>query len=86
MRNIKNLEAKRKIDEAAQCCTRALDLAKGFLKTELIEKLGYLKHAQGCDGESLYINAFKNRSEEELLEKMRHLSEELGLWKDVKEE
>jgi uncharacterized Zn finger protein len=34
----------------------------------------------------LYIKAFKNRSEEELLEKIRNLSEELGSWKDVKDE
>ena len=88
LRYIENLEAKGKIGEAAQCCTRALDFADGFMKTELIEKLGDLKHTQGSDGESLslYIKAFKNRSEEELLEKIRNLSEELGSWKDVKDE
>jgi len=37
------------------------------MKTELIEKLGDLKHAQRSDEESLslYIKAFKDRSEVE---------------------
>lgn len=88
LRYIKNLEAEGKIDQAAQCYTRALDFARGFMKTELIEKLGDLKHAQRSDHESLslYINAFKDRSEVELLGKIKHLSEELGSWKDVKDE
>ena len=70
-----------------QRCTRALDFAKGFLKTDLIEKLGDLRYAQGDDGKSLslYIKSFKGGPEEKLLEKIRHLSNKLGLWKDVKE-
>jgi hypothetical protein len=88
LRFIENLEAKGKIDEAAQCCIKALDFVRGFMKRELIEKLGDVKHAQRSDRESLslYIKAFKNRSEEELLRKIKHLSEELGSWKDVKDE
>ena len=64
------------------------DFAKGFLKTDLIEKIGDLKYRQGYDDESLslYIKSFKDRPEEELLEKITRLSNELGLWKDVKEE
>ena len=88
LRYIENLEAEGTIHEAAQCCTRALGFASGFMKTELIEKLGDLKHAQRSDRESLslYINAFKDRSEVELLGKIKHLSEELGSWKDIKDE
>lgn len=88
LRYIRNLEADGKIHEAAECCTKALEFATWFMKTELIEKLGDLKHAQRSDGESLslYINAFKDRSEVELLGKIKHLSEELGSWEDVKDE
>jgi uncharacterized Zn finger protein len=87
-RYIENLESKGKIDEAIQCCTRALDFAEGFLKTELIEKLGDLRHTCGDNDESLflYIQAFKDSLEEELLEKITRLSNKLDLWKDVKEE
>jgi uncharacterized Zn finger protein len=87
LRYIEYLETKRQINEAAQCCTRALYFAKGFLKTDLIEKLGDLKYAQGSYGESLslYIEAFEDRREEKLLKKIRHLSEELGLWKNVRD-
>jgi uncharacterized Zn finger protein len=87
LRYIKNLEAEGKIHDAAECCTRA-QFARGFMKTELVEKLGDLKHAQKSDDESLslYINAFKDRSELELLGKIKHLSEELSSWKDVKDE
>ena len=87
-RYIENLESKGKIDEAIQCCTRALDFAEGFLKTELIEKLGDLRHTCGDNDESLflYIQAFKDSPEEELLEKITRLSNKLDLWKDVKEE
>lgn len=69
MKYIENLEAEGNIHEASQCCTRALEFASGFMKTELIEKLGDLKHAQRSDRESLslYINAFKDRSEREYL-------------------
>ena len=86
-RYIERLESKGKIDEATRCCIRALDFAKGLLKTELIEKLGDLRYTQG-DYEkslSLYIKSFKGAPEEELLEKITHLSNKLGLWKDVKE-
>ena len=87
-RYIENLESKGKINEAIQCCTRALDFAEGFLKTELIEKLGDIRRACGDNDESLslYIQAFKDSPEEELLEKVTRLSNKLGLWKDVKEE
>src|SRR5215831_1404656 len=63
-------------------------VAKGFLKTDLIEKMGDLRHACGDKYESLslYIKSFKDRPEEELLEKITRLSNELGLWKDVKKE
>jgi hypothetical protein len=63
-------------------------IAKGFLKTDLIEKMGDLRHACGDNNESLslYIKSFKDRPEEELLEKITRLSNELGLWKDVKKE
>jgi hypothetical protein len=48
--------------------------------------MGDLRHACGDNYESLslYIKSFKDRPEEELLEKITHLSNELGLWKDVK--
>ena len=87
-RYIGYLESKGQIDEAIQCCTRALDFAKGFLKTDLIEKMGDLRYACGDNNESLplYIKSFKDTPEEELLEKITHLSNELGLWKDVKKE
>ncbi|HYA82866.1 MAG TPA: hypothetical protein VEH06_05370 [Candidatus Bathyarchaeia archaeon] len=87
-RYIEYLESKGQIDEAIQCCTRALDFAKGFLKIDLIEKMGDLRHACGDNNESLslYIKSFKGRPEEELLEKITHLSNELGLWKNVKKE
>ena len=87
-RYIEYLESKGQIDGAIQCCTRALDFAKGFLKTDLIEKMGDLRHACGDNNESLslYIKSFKDRPEEELLEKITHLSNDLGLWKDVKKE
>jgi len=87
-RYIEYLESKGQTDEAIRCCTRALDFAKGFLKTDLIEKMGDLRHACGDNYESLslYIKSFKDRPEEELLEKITHLSNELGLWKDVKKE
>ncbi|MFY9798914.1 MAG: hypothetical protein WAJ93_24770, partial [Candidatus Nitrosopolaris sp.] len=87
-RYIENLESKGKIDEATQCCTRALNFAEGFLKTDLIEKMGDLRHTCGDNDESLslYIRSFKDRPEEELLEKITRLSKELGLWKDVKKE
>ncbi|MGC1928793.1 MAG: hypothetical protein WA667_07435 [Candidatus Nitrosopolaris sp.] len=87
-RYIENLESKGKIDEAIQCCTRALNFAEGFLKTDLIEKMGDLRHTCGDNDESLslYIRSFKDRPEEELLEKITRLSKELGLWKEVKEE
>jgi uncharacterized Zn finger protein len=87
-RYIEYLESKGQIDEAIQCCTRALHFVKGFLKTDLIEKMGDLRHACGNNNESLplYIKSFKDRPEEELLEKITHLSNELGLWKDVKKE
>ncbi|MGA9154303.1 MAG: hypothetical protein WBZ36_27285 [Candidatus Nitrosopolaris sp.] len=63
-------------------------IAKGFLKTDLIEKMGDLRHTCGDNDESLslYIKSFKDRPEEELLEKITRLSNELGLWKDVKKE
>jgi hypothetical protein len=63
-------------------------IAKGFLKTDLIEKMGDLRHTCGDNDESLslYIRSFKDRPEEELLEKITRLSKELGLWKDVKKE
>ena len=88
MRCIESLEAEGSIHKASQYCTKALEFAMGFMKTELIEKLGDLKHIEKCDGESLslYINAFKDRSEAELLEKIKNLSEELGSWRDVKNE
>ena len=87
-RYIENLESKGKIDEAAQCCTRALDFAEGFLKTDLIEKMGDLRYSHGDNDQSLslYIKAFKDAPEEELLEKITRLSDKLGLWKDVKKE
>ncbi len=87
-RYIEFIESKGKIDEAIRCCTRALDIAKGFLKTELIEKMGDLRQTPGDNEESLslYIKSFKENPEEELLEKITRLSDELGLWKDVKEE
>jgi hypothetical protein len=67
---------------------RALDFAKGFLKTELIEKMGDLRHTCGDNDESLslYVQAFKDRPEEKLFVKITRLSNKLGLWKDVKEE
>ena len=82
------LESKGEIHDAIQCCKRALDFAKGFLKTDLIEKMGDLRHVSGDNYESLplYIKSFKDRPEEELLEKITHLPNELGLWKDVKKE
>ena len=55
LRYIENLEAEGNIQEASQCCTRALEFASGFMKTELIEKLGDLKHAQRSDRESLSL-------------------------------
>ena len=87
-RYIEYLESKGQIDEAIQCCTRAQDFAKGFLKTDLVEKMAELRHTCGDNNESLslYIKSFKDRPEEELLEKITHLSNELGLWKDVKKE
>ena len=87
-RYIENLESKGKIDEAAQCCRRALDFAEGFLKTDLIEKMGDLRYSHGDNDQSLslYIKAFKDAPEEELLEKITRLSDKLGLWKDVKKE
>jgi len=87
-RYIEYLESKGEIHDAIQCCKRALDFAKGFLKTDLIEKMGDLRHVSGDNYESLplYIKSFKDRPEEELLEKITHLSNELGLWKDVKKE
>ena len=50
--------------------------------------MGDLRHACGDNDESLslYIKSFKDRPEEELLEKITRLSNELGLWKDVKKE
>ena len=54
-RYIEYLESKGQIDEAIQCCTRALDFAKGFLKTDLIEKMGDLRHACGDNYESLSL-------------------------------
>jgi tetratricopeptide (TPR) repeat protein len=85
-RYIEYLESKGQIDETIQCCTRALDFAKGFLKTDLFEKMGDLRHVCGDNNESLplYIKSFKDSPEEELLEKITHLSNELGLWKGVK--
>jgi len=80
-RYIEYLESKGQIDEAIQCCTSALDFAMGFLKTDLVEKMAELRHTCGDNNES-----FKDRPEEELLEKITHLSNELGLWKDVKKE
>ena len=46
-----------------------------------------MKYAQGSDGESLslYIEAFEDRREDKLLKKITHLSEELGLWKNVRD-
>jgi uncharacterized Zn finger protein len=88
MRYIKSLEREGDLHKAVQCCTRAQEFARGFMKTELIEKTGDLKHMQGADRESLslYIDAFKDRPEEELLAKIKILSGELGFWKDVKDE
>jgi hypothetical protein len=46
-RYIEYLESKGQIDGAIQCCTKALDFAKGFLKTDLIEKMGDLRMLAG---------------------------------------
>jgi hypothetical protein len=53
-----------------------------------LKRCGDLRHACGDNYESLslYTKSFKDRPEEELLEKITHLSNELGLWKDVKKE
>lgn len=88
LRYIEKLESKGKIDEAVQCCIKALDFAEGFNKTDLVEKLGDLMYIQGNMGQSLamYMKAFKDRPADELLEKVRRLSEKLGRWKEVKDE
>lgn len=85
-RYIEYLESKGQIKEAIQYCIRVLDFAKGFLKTDLVEKMGDLRHACGDNSESLslYLQSFKDRPAEDLLEKITHVSNELGLWKDVK--
>jgi hypothetical protein len=57
-RYIEFLESKGKIDEAIRCCTRALDIAKGFLKTELIEKMGDLRQTHG-DNKELIVPIHK---------------------------
>jgi uncharacterized Zn finger protein len=88
MRYIDSLEKEGDIQKAVQCCTRAQEFARGFMKTELVEKLGDLKHMQGADRDSLslYIDAFKDRPDVELLAKMKNLSEEFDSWKCVKDE
>jgi len=88
MRYIEGLEIEGDIHKAVQCCIRAQEFARGFMKTELVEKLGDLKHMQGADRDSLslYIDAFKDRPEVELLAKIKNLSQELGSWKCVKGE
>lgn len=88
-RYMENLESKGRISEAVECCKTALGFEKGLLRIQLIEKLGDLRYAQGNIEESLhlYINAFKEKSEEDgLLDKINHVSKELGRWKKVKDE
>ncbi len=47
-----------------------VDFAEGFLKTDLIEKMGDLRYSHGDNDQSLslYIKAFKDAPEEELLD------------------
>jgi uncharacterized Zn finger protein len=88
-RYMENLESKGRISEAVECCKTALGFEKGLLRIQLIEKLGDLIYTQGNIEESLrlYINAYKEKSEEDgLLDKINHVSKELGRWKKVKDE